>query len=95
VIESGAFAESGLERLEIPGSVEVLGDRCFSRCSELREVLFAAACRVQVFGELVFEQSGLECLELAIGWPMIPNGWFLLCDRTDQSPFIIHLQGMD
>ena len=38
-IEAAAFARSGLVRIYIPGSVERLGKRAFTDCSELREAV--------------------------------------------------------
>ncbi len=38
-IEHGAFAFAGLEEIEIPGSVKVVGDEAFGSCSALKKVI--------------------------------------------------------
>ncbi len=57
-IAAEAFNNSGIISVEIPGSVKVIGDYAFARCSNLKKIEFPAG--VEEFGAFVCWTSGIE-----------------------------------
>jgi hypothetical protein len=49
-----AFEGSGLKRIVIPRSVEVIGACAFLKCSKLTQVVFEKGCRLATIGNLAF-----------------------------------------
>ena len=64
VIERGAFAQCGLERVEIPRGVTEIGARAFEGCAGLAEVRFAGGSALRRLGKDVF--AGVPCGEVPL-----------------------------
>ena len=59
----GTFNSSGIEYINIPGSVEIIGDYCFGNCINLKEVVFNEGTRI--IGSGAFDgNSALENITL-------------------------------
>ncbi len=68
-IGSSAFATSGLVSIDIPESVESIGDTCFSGCSSLTSVTLNEG--IEHIGYRAFYQSAIESIHL----PSTINSW--------------------
>ena len=53
MIGHGAFYGSGLEEIDIPDSVEELGDGCFCNCRSLSRVTFGESPSLKLIGECI------------------------------------------
>jgi hypothetical protein len=62
-IGSCAFTECCLEQIQIPFTVESIGERCFSGCKSLREISFEFGSRLRFLGEYGFQCTGLKCIQ--------------------------------
>jgi hypothetical protein len=63
-IESSAFSSSGLKRIAIPRSVEILGVSCFSSCQSLDQITFESNSRLMRIENSAFSSSGLKRIEI-------------------------------
>lgn len=80
MIDGGAFAMSGLKSVNIPGSVQTVGEQAFSTCTKLTTVVVEDG--VKEFGDEVFQ--GCKNLESAtIPASVTEMGWdtFIDCDK--------------
>lgn len=57
-INDHAFTVSKLSEITIPKNVEVLGDRAFETCKELKKVTFESGSNLKYIGERVFRKCG-------------------------------------
>ena len=64
VIERGAFAQCGLERVEISRGVTEIGARAFEGCAGLAEVRFAGGSALRRLGKDAF--AGAPCGEVPL-----------------------------
>jgi hypothetical protein len=69
-IEKNAFSFCGLIEIIIPASVQVLGDKCFSGCRQLRSISFEQRSRLRQVGQNAFGDSSVV--------PMFPTQNFSL-----------------
>jgi hypothetical protein len=53
-IETRGFFGSSLKRIEIPRSVETIGDSCFADCTRLASVAFQAGSQLHAIGNSLF-----------------------------------------
>lgn len=56
----GAFLRS----IEIPASVEVIGDRAFARCRRLSRITFEPGSRLRTIGDRAFQNTPLSVVEI-------------------------------
>jgi hypothetical protein len=73
-LESGAFCESGLVAIHIPGSVEVICESCFSLCTSLTSVVFSVDCKLSRLEGRAFSGSGLVAF-------VIPGSVEVFCEE--------------
>lgn len=77
-ISKEAFASKEfVEKIDIPSSVEEIGERAFSRCSSLREVVLYDGTKI--IGDYAFAGSGLETIKLPSSIENISDGAFSDC----------------
>jgi hypothetical protein len=62
--EDSCFENSLLKCIGIPGSVKVLGPKCFFKCAWLVKVEFAGRRHLDSIGELCFASTGIKSLVL-------------------------------
>lgn len=73
-----AFTETGLTQLELPNTVEQIGDSAFSECLNLSYAVLPDS--VTQMGEYLFEKcSALENVQLPAGIKLIESATFLNC----------------
>lgn len=73
-----AFTETGLTQLELPNTVEQIGDSAFSECLNLSHAVLPDS--VTQMGEYLFEKcSALENVQLPAGIKLIESATFLNC----------------
>lgn len=77
VIESFAFAKSGLESVALPSSVQSLGEKAFFACKELRACVLSPGLRE--VGNEAFAYSGIQRIVLP---PTIERMGFHVLDHT-------------
>jgi hypothetical protein len=78
-VEKGAFSWTGLERVMIPRSVEVLDDDCLAH-TELCEISFEAGSKVRELGTKVFCGCRLEgTVKIPASVEVIRSLCFMLC----------------
>jgi hypothetical protein len=53
-----------LGRIQIPKSVEIIGDGCFGYCRALGEVTFERGSRLREIGNRVFNGTALKAIEI-------------------------------
>ena len=58
----GVFSHSGLESVEIPKSVKIIGKDVFQGCKDLKSIKFEEG--LQKIGRYAFSDCAVECLEL-------------------------------
>jgi hypothetical protein len=61
-LETGAFSESGLQSIHLPGWLEVIYQSCFSFCKSLQFVTFDFLSKLQRIERVVFAWTGLTYL---------------------------------
>jgi hypothetical protein len=59
-----AFCEAALKTIEIPSSVEEIGDYCFYQCFRLREVYFENGSKLKKLGACAFCRTDLSKIEI-------------------------------
>jgi hypothetical protein len=64
-IEELAFWQTGLKKMTIPSSVEVIGENCFRLCESLREVTFEGS--VHGLAESAFNSCLLQVVRIPLG----------------------------
>lgn len=75
----GAFGGSGIEYMNIPGSVEIIGDYCFNRCINLKQVLINEGTKI--IGSNAFNgDSALENITLPNSIDSIGQLTFYQCN---------------
>jgi hypothetical protein len=74
-----AFFHSDLSVITVPSSVEILGDRCFEKCSGLATVTFEAPSQVKRIGERAFACSGLQSFTIPASTNEIDGSAFVGC----------------
>jgi serine/threonine protein kinase len=68
------FCCSALESIQIPNSVEKLGNKCFQFCSSLSEVTFELGSLLKEIGMGAFFRSPLESVKIEEGFDIKYNG---------------------
>ena len=76
VISAGSFRNSGLESVEIPSGVTLIGGRAFEQCKELRSVLFTEGSRLEKLETECFCGTGVEELEIPSSITVMEEGAF-------------------
>ena len=76
VISAESFRNSGLESVEIPGGVTLIGSRAFEQCKELRSVSFAEGSRLEKLEKECFCGTGVEELEIPSSVTVMEEGVF-------------------
>jgi hypothetical protein len=61
-IESDAFANSSLQSIVIPSSVEILGSSCFGECESLSSISFESNSRLIRIESNAFSKSSLQSI---------------------------------
>ena len=78
-IDWDAFADSEVEVLNLPASLEEVGFRAFAGCSELRRVCFAKNSKLRVIEESAFESTAIEELKFPASLKIIEHNAFESC----------------
>jgi hypothetical protein len=79
-IGPGAFAKCKLlEVLKLPESVEILGDRCFESCAQVRTVKFEGSSRLKKIGERAFAGCNLHSITIPASTEEIDGSAFVDC----------------
>ena len=76
-IEGGAFNACGLEKIELPDTVEYIGDGAFSSCEHLKRAIVGNG--VTEISDFAFLNCGLE--EIQIGNRVEKIGLYAFCDN--------------
>ena len=59
VIEDGLFNEGRLERIVFPSSVKRIGEKAFSECNYLTEIVFTGESQLEWIGPMAFYSTGI------------------------------------
>ena len=86
-IEKGAFAFSNLSVIEIPSSVEELGESCFRGCKFLKHITFELGSLLKQIGFHAFEESGLLSIDIPRSVENLPESCFEKCDFLKRVTF--------
>jgi hypothetical protein len=78
-LSRGAFCRSQLEWIDIPATVEEIGDSCFYECRSLTEVNFERDSRLKRIGEFAFAQTAIKTITIPRGVEVIPESCFRGC----------------
>jgi hypothetical protein len=78
-IESNAFSDSGLTKIQIPNSVEVLCCSCFSECKSLFTITFESQSKLQRIESNAFSDSGLTKIQIPASVEQICSSCFADC----------------
>ena len=94
VIEGYAFTECGIEQLELPPSVEEIGESAFQNCEKLKSLVIPASVRVIGDGAF-FECHKLESIEILSSEVEIGEGAFEDCPalKTVKMPYVKEYHG--
>jgi hypothetical protein len=65
--------------MEIPAGVRSIGEQCFSKCRDLREILFPENSELETISDGAFAYTPLRLLELPDGVQSIGRGCFAGC----------------
>lgn len=82
VIDTEAFAESGLTDLQIPDSVREIGRCAFENCYALSSIRFPPQARMMP--EMCIRCYHLQSVELPMGVSVIPSRTFRQCKSLEQ-----------
>ena len=80
-IASACFRDSDVMHLQIPASVEEIGDYAFQNCVYLREVAFSLGSALKRIGAGAFERTALENFVAPMSLRNIGSGAFYRCDK--------------
>lgn len=87
-IGSSAFLNNAvIESVEIPSSVQTIGDFAFSRCTSLTAVTFADDSKLETIGKSAFSYSNLSKMEIPSSVTEIGDESFLNCDKLSSVTF--------
>jgi hypothetical protein len=86
-IEESAFAESDLQTIEIPSSVEVVCKSCFSRCKSLASVTFESNSKLQRIEESAFAESSLRTIQVPASVEVLGKHSFFKCKPLTSVTF--------
>jgi hypothetical protein len=78
---------SGLRSIDLPGSLEVICESCFSFCSSLTSVTFDANSRLSRLEHCAFSQSGLQSIHLPGSLEVICELCFSSCESLASVTF--------
>jgi hypothetical protein len=82
-IDKQAFYASGLISIDIPASVKVIAQHCFSVSTSLSSVTFAAGARLEQIEEFVFYNTRLTRLILPGSLTFLSGAAFVNCDHVE------------
>ena len=94
VIEGFAFTGCGMEQLELPPSVEEIGESAFQNCAKLKSVIISSS--VKVIGKSAFfDCPKLESVEILSSEVEIGDGAFEDCPavKTVKMPYVKEYHG--
>ena len=78
-IENKAFAFSKLVVIEIPSTVEEIGEFCFRGCEFLKHITFESGSGLKQIGSRVFAESGLLSIDIPRSVENLPESCFAKC----------------
>ena len=59
-VTNGLLADSSVEKVIVPNSVESLGESAFSECKQIHEIIFEPGSCLKSIGDCCFAGSGLR-----------------------------------
>ena len=86
-IEDYAFAESGLQFIEIPASVETIGRSVFMNCKALTTATFEKGSKLKTIKDDTFVASGLQFIKIPASVETIAIGAFSGCSSLGSVIF--------
>jgi len=78
-IAAGAFAESKITEINLPITIEEIGERAFFSAKNLKAVNMEKETALGSIGKLAFSSSGLESIEIPDALTVIAKGAFSNC----------------
>jgi hypothetical protein len=78
-IDESAFVWSGVTAIQVPASVEVLCDRCFSFCTSLTSITIESNSKLHRIEERVFIGSGLTAIHVSASVEVLCTSCFFAC----------------
>jgi hypothetical protein len=90
----GIFAVTGLKKITIPSSVEVIGENSFSWCRSLSEVTFERGSKLQRIEELAFYLTGLKKITIPSSVEVIGENCFQSCESLCEVTFEGSVRGL-
>jgi hypothetical protein len=86
-IEKHAFNGSGLRAIQIPSSVEIVGEHCFWECISLDEVTFESGCKLQRIEKQAFGESCVKAIRIPSNVEIIGENCFHNCQFLSEVTF--------
>jgi hypothetical protein len=87
LIKEFAFTGSVLRTIQIPASVEVLCESCFSNCESLISVTFESHSKLQRIEESAFTWSGLRTIQIPASVEVLCKHSFSDCKLLELVTF--------
>jgi hypothetical protein len=81
------FKEWSGGKVIIPGSVEFLGEGCFSKCRSLTEVIFEDESNLKRIDDSAFRGSGLKLIRIPKSVEFVGKGCFYKCESLIEVIF--------
>jgi hypothetical protein len=86
-VEDRAFSCSDPASIQIPASVEVICEFCFSNCKNLESIAFEANSKLSRIEEHVFYNSGLTSIQIPANVEVIDEYCFSYCESLESVTF--------
>lgn len=86
-IGTAAFQGSAIPEINIPASVESLGNQVFNQCKNLKSISFEKETSIQTIGDRCFAETIIETIEIPKSMTQIGYGAFILCKNLKTVTF--------
>jgi hypothetical protein len=86
-IEETVFRESGLIKIILPASIEVLGEECFYLCKSFSSVTFESSSRLSRIDKRAFYGTGFIEVILSASVEVLGKNCFAGCESLSSVTF--------